>query len=469
VSQYTKLGKNIALITLGNFASKLLSFFFIPLYTAVLTTAEYGTADLMTTTINLFSPIFTLLISEAVMRFALEQQKSKEQVFTIGVSVTLGGFAVMVICSPLILFSKALRPFWGYFILYYFFATAHTLAGQFVKGIEKVSVYSLAGVLQTLCFIAANVFLLFVCKIGAAGYLLALIISNAFAAQILWSGAHLSQYLISPKRIDWTLLKEMLRYSVPMIPNSLSWWISNSSDKYLLTHFSGVAITGVYSVSQRIPSLFSTLSTIFMSAWQISAAEDFGSEGSRRFYTKVYNQYSAFNILLVSALICGCKLLAGILFSKDFFAGWRYVPILLFAYLFYAMASFWGSIYTSAKKTKMLFLSTTTAAVSNIVLNAILIPGLGAQGAAIATFASYFIVWLMRMIDTRKILLLQIRLKADIISYLILTAQIIIMLSDMPYSFLSSLGLFILLCALNYKFLWGIIQSGRKLLTRNYK
>jgi len=466
VNQYTKLGKNIALITLGNFASKLLSFFFIPLYTAVLTTAEYGIADLMTTTINLISPIFTLLISEAVMRYALDQQKSKEQVFTIGVTITLTGFAVMTACSPLILFSKALRPFFGCFILYYFFAAAHTVVGQFVKGIEKVSVYSLAGVLQTLCFIGANIFLLLVCKIGAAGYLLALILSNAFATLVLWGGARLSQYLISPKRIDRALLKEMLRYSVPMIPNSLSWWISNSSDKYLLTLFSGAAATGVYSVSQRIPSLFSMLSTIFMNAWQISAAEDFGSENSRRFYSNVYNQYSAFNILLVSALICGCKLLAGILFSKDFFAGWVYVPVLLFAFLFYAMASFWGTIYTSAKKTKMLFLSTVTAAISNIILNTILIPVLGAQGAAIATFASYFLVWLIRLIDTRKIFSLQIQLKKDIISYLVLTTQTIMMLLDMPYSFVFSFGLFLLLCVLNYKFLRSMIQAGKKMLTR---
>lgn len=244
MGQYSKLGKNVILITLGNFASKIMSFFLIPLYTAVLTTAEYGTADLMTTTINLLYPFLTLLISEAVMRYALEQGKSKEQVFTIGIIITLIGFAVMLICSPIILFSKAIRPYFWYFILYYFFTTMHNIVSQFVKGIEKVAVYSLSGVLQTVCFLGVNILFLLVFKLGISGYLLALIISNAFAVLVLWVGASLQGYLISPKKVDKVLLKEMLCYSIPMIPNSLSWWISNSSDKYLITFFSGVAITG---------------------------------------------------------------------------------------------------------------------------------------------------------------------------------------------------------------------------------
>lgn len=466
MSQYSKLRKNVALITLGNFASKIMSFFLIPLYTAVLTTAEYGTADLMTTTINLLSPFLTLLVSEAVMRYALEQGIDKKQVFTIGMCITLIGFVGMLVCSPLVLFSKDIRPYYWYFIFYYLFTTLHTIISQFVKGIEKVAIYSLSGVLQTFCFIGSNILLLLVCKVGVIGYLLALIISNAFAAMVLWVGGNLTTYLISFKRIDKALLKEMLHYSIPMIPNSLSWWISNSSDKYLITFFSGVAVTGVYSVSQRIPSLFSTISTIFMGAWQISAIEDFGSEKSRKFYSNIYAQYSVFNILIVSALICSCKILAKVLFSKDFYVGWMYVPILLFAFLFFAMASFLGSIYTSAKKTKMLFISTIIAAIANIIFNIVLIPIWDAQGAAIATFVSYFLVWLIRLIDTRKIMKLDIRIQFDIVSYIILTLQIVVILSDSSYSFLIAVGLFILLCIINYKYLRKIANIGIELIIK---
>lgn len=460
MSQYTKLGKNVALITLGNFASKIMSFFLIPLYTAVLTTAEYGTADLMTTTINLLSPFLTLLISEAVMRFALDQGKDKKQVFSIGLVITIFGFLAMLICSPFVLLSKNIRPFFLYFILYYFFTTLHTLVSQFVKGIEKVAVYSLSGVLQTLCFIGCNIFFLLVIKIGVNGYLLSLIISNLFAVLILWIGGGLSNYIVSFRKIDINLFKEMLKYSIPMIPNSLSWWISNSSDKYITTFFCGVAVTGVYSVSQRIPSLFSTVSTIFMGAWQISAIEDFGSEKSRKFYSNIYNQYSVFNIIVVSFLIWICRILAKMLFSNDFYVGWKYVPVLLFAYLFFALSSFLGTIYTSAKKTNMLFISTIIAAVINIVLNIILIPIFEAQGAAIATFFSYFIVWLVRLLDTRKIIKLDINIKSDILSYLLITLQIIITLVDFQNSFIISGFILLLIVILNRTFLKQIINYG---------
>lgn len=466
LSQYTKLGKNVALITLGNFASKIMSFFLIPLYTAVLTTAEYGTADLMTTTINLLSPFFTLLISESVMRFALEQGKDKKQVFTIGLLMTIIGFGIMLLCTPLIFISKNIGPYINYFILYYLVTTLHLLISQFVKGIEKVAVYSLSGVLQTFCFILCNIIFLLGIKIGVTGYLLALIISNAFAVIFLWIGAGLSGYLVSIRKLNKPLMKEMLNYSIPMIPNSLSWWISNSSDKYLLTFFCGVAVTGVYSVSQRIPSLFSTISTIFMGAWQISAIEDFGSEKSRKFYSNIYNQYSVFNILTVSALICGCRILAKILFSKDFYSGWEYVPILLFAYLFFALSSFLGTIYTSAKKTKMLFVSTIVAAIANIALNIVIIPVWNAQGAAIATFVSYFLVWLIRLIDTRKIIKLNLQMKKDIVSYLLVTGQIVIMLLNFKSSFVISIIIFVALCIWNYHFLKGIIRYGVNIVLR---
>lgn len=435
LNRYKKLGKNIALITIGNFASKILSFLLIPFYTAVLTTSEYGIADLMTTTINLISPFFTLLISEAIMRFALEKGIKKSQVFTIGLITTLLGFVAMVLFSPLILFIETLKPFYWLFLCYYLAVTLHSMASQFVKGLEKISIYSISGVIHTFIFILLNLLFLLGVKMGVEGYLLALVISNFIVVIFLWIAANLNHYILPIKKIDWQLARDMFRYSIPMIPNSISWWISNSSDKYILTFFSGVALTGVYSVSQKIPSLFATISTIFMGAWQISAVEDFGSEQSRKFYTGVYRKYSSLNIILVSILIWGTKILAAILFSKDFYSAWMFTPVLLLAFLFNSMASFLGSIYTSAKKTKMLFISTVIAALVNIIANFIMIPLWGAMGAGIATLLSYFLIWIIRLIDTAKIIKIDVDLRKDIISYLFLVIQIIILCMNIRYSY----------------------------------
>ena len=461
MNRYKKLIKNTVLITVGNFASKLLTFFLLPLYTAILTTAEYGVADLMTTTVNLITPFFTLIISEAVMRFALDKECDKKQVLSIGLFVTLLGSVVMLVFSPLIRFSSDLKPYYVLFLLCYFVTAVHTILSQFVKGIEKVTVYASSGVLHTMTFIAFNILFLVVLKIGINGYLLSMVLSNLITILYLFLGAKLWQYIVPPKEISRELTRKMLQYSVPMIPNSLSWWVSNSSDKYMLTFFCGVAATGVYSVSQRIPSLFATISTIFISSWQISAIDDFGSKESIDFYSRIYRIYSTFNILALSGLILLTKPLAKFLFSKSFFDGWQFVPVLLMAFLFQAMSSYLGTIYTSAKKTKMLFISTIIAAMANIVLNAILIPAFGAQGAAIATFASYFIIWLIRLIDTRKIIKLQIAYRTDIISYSLLAAQICIVVSDSSFMYFGSCVIFVLLAILNFSEIKDILVKFR--------
>ena len=395
------------------------------------------------------------------MRFALDKECDKKQVLSIGLFVTLLGSVVMLAFSPLIRFSSDLKPYYVLFLLYYFVTAVHTILSQFVKGIEKVTVYASSGVLHTMTFIAFNILFLVVLKIGINGYLLSMVLSNLITILYLFLGAKLWQYIVPPKEISRELARKMLQYSVPMIPNSLSWWVSNSSDKYMLTFFCGVAATGVYSVSQRIPSLFATISTIFISSWQISAIDDFGSKESIDFYSRIYRIYSTFNIMALSGLILLTKPLAKFLFSKSFFDGWQFVPVLLMAFLFQAMSSYLGTIYTSAKKTKMLFISTIIAAIANIALNAILIPAFGAQGAAIATFASYLIIWLIRLIDTRKIIKLQIAYRTDIISYSLLVAQICIVVSDSSFMYFGSCVIFVLLAILNFSVIKDILVKFR--------
>lgn len=466
MGRYKKLGQNVVFITIGSFASKLLSFFMLPLYTAVLTTQEYGTADLITTTINLLMPFFTLLISESIIRFALEKDRDKSEVFVTSGVVTLVGFVVFLVCSPLLLLSSDLKDYYWYFVVYYIITAMHTNVSFFVRGIEKVLIYSMSGVFQSFMFLSMNVLFLVVLKTGVVGYLLSLILSNLFAMLFLIIGAKLWRY-VKWGKFNGHLMREMLSYSVPMIPNSLSWWISNSSDKYLLTFFLGVSVTGVYSVSQRIPSMFAMIATIFMGAWQISAVEDFGSEESRKFFSSIYKNYSTFNICVVAGLIFLAKPLAWFLFAKEFFIGWTFVPVLLFAFLFHAMSGFLGSVYTAAKKTKMVFVSTVLAAASNVVMNIILIPIMGTMGAAIATWVSYFLIWLVRLVNTRKILKIEYN-KSDLLSYVLIACQIAAALMDRGvYSYAASGILLLMILAVNGRQITSVLKIlGAKFLRR---
>ena len=96
MNRYNYLFKNIGILTLSSFATKLLSFFLVPLYTNILTTTEYGTYDLLNSTIGILLPILTLDIQEAVLRFALDKKKSRRpllpQIYCAIASISDGAF-----------------------------------------------------------------------------------------------------------------------------------------------------------------------------------------------------------------------------------------------------------------------------------------------------------------------------------------------------------------------------------------
>ncbi|MCD8379723.1 MAG: polysaccharide biosynthesis C-terminal domain-containing protein [Lachnospiraceae bacterium] len=445
--QYKKLGQNVAAITIGNFSSKILSFLIVPVYTAVLTTQEYGIVDTISTTISLLYPFFTLLVAEAELRFALDKNEEQAQIFSVGFWITILGFLVMLLFSPVYFLFEGLKGYYIYFLLYYFTTTMQSALTYFIRGIERVRLFALNGFLVTFVYLLLNILFLLVFKIGIHGYFLALILSNFFGIFFIWGAAKLHHYLIPPKNLDRTLMKQMFHYSIPMIPNSISWWISTSADKYIIIFFHGYALSGVYATSQKIPSLFAMIGTIFMGAWQISAVEDFGSEESHLFYSDIYRKYSSLNIVVVSAFICGTQLLSWILFSADYYQGWVYTPVLLYSYLFHALAGFLGTIYTSAKETKFLFGSAVAAALANIVLNFLLIPNFGAMGAAWATLISYFVMWLIRLIDSKRFIRLDINLKKDIFSYVLILLQMgLLYLQTLP----AYIGVFAVFCFLAF-------------------
>lgn len=459
VSKYGRLGKNIAFITIGNFTSKILSFLMVPFYTAILSTAEFGVADLMTTTVNLIMPFFTLLVSEALLRFALDKSRSQTAVFTTGMALFLAGSSVFLLLSPIVLLFEQIRGYYLLFVVYYLVTVLHSALAYFTRGIDKVGVFSACGVVNTVVTLSVNILFLAVIRTGVTGYLCAMIIGSLVSSVGLFLAAKLYRY-ISPKAFDKKMLREMLNYCVPLIPNSLSWWISNSSDKYLLTFICGVSVTGIYSVSQKIPTLFATIATIFMGAWNISAVEDFGSEESKKFFSNVYRGYMALNLVLVSGIICVTKLLAELLFAKDFFAGWRFVPILVIASMFHGISGFLGSIYTSARKTKMLFVSTLIAALINVVSNALLIPCFGGYGAAIATLFSYFVIWLIRLVDSRKIMPIQWDKTTDIVSFVLLGVQATVLILNVPVvSTISVWVIFGIVALLNGKKLLPVVAG----------
>lgn len=450
-SKAGRLAKNSALFAIGELASKVIIFLMVPLYTYSLSTEEYSISDLITTTVALASPFFTLVIYEAVMRFTLDKDSDKQTIFSIGFWIFMVGSIIVGIISYVIfLFIPILKDYWLLFFIYYEVFNFFNIAAGFIKGLEHLKLFTIVGIINTFLMVLLNMLFLLYFKMGIEGYLWATIISTGFSSILIFVFERLDRYIISPTKIgkpDWT---GMLRYAMPMIPNSAMWWINNSSDRYLVTFVISTAANGIYSVAYKIPSIFSVLTSVFMQAWQISVVDDFGTKEGTAFFNKTYDFYLRCCITVSSLLILSSELLAKFLFLNEFYTAWKFSIVLILGFCFHSIAGFLGTVYTTAKKTNMLFVSTTISAVFNIVFTFILLKVFGVMGAAIATTLSYLLVYIIRRIDSRKYIDIESNLKLFAIEYMLIITQIIAMLFDFGYlSTVLSVLLFLLIVCLN--------------------
>ena len=410
--------KNMSILTISNFVSKILVFLMLPLYTNVLTTQEYGTIDIISTTINLSIPIFTLSISEAILRYTMEKNVIKEEVLKESLKVIVKGFLILLILSPITIFFKLPLIYVVIFLIYYLTTAIINALSYYTKGTNNLKLLGISNIIRALLLVSLNCLMLLVLKLNIIGYYISLIVSDIIFIIILLIPVLKSKQ----KRIkqNHQLAKEMKSYSKPFIINSISWWINNASDKYLVLLFCGINITGIYSIAYKIPSMLEVVQNIFSQAWQISAIKEYKSKEAEAFFSTMYKYYNFILIMTVLIILLFLKSISKILFAKEFYVAWKFVPFLLLAILFGALSGFLGSLYSANKDSKMYAKSTLIGAISNIILNLILIPIFNAYGAAIATFISYLVVWIIRVKNVKKYLELKIEHKKNTIIYLLL-------------------------------------------------
>ncbi|NBL00874.1 MAG: polysaccharide biosynthesis protein, partial [Erysipelotrichia bacterium] len=230
--------------------------------------------------------------------------------------------------------------------------------------------------------------------------------------------------------IDKRLIKEMLVYSLPLIPSSLSWWVMNASDKYMILYFVGVSANGLYSVAHKIPTVINLCNTLFMQAWQISAVEEANSLDKDDFYTKVFSLVSSFLYIIGAGLLLMIKPIMCALVAKSYGEVWKLSPFLVIAMIYSAFAGFMGTNYSAMKKTGGALKTTVAGAFTNVLLNYILIQKFGVNGAAFATMFSFIVMWLYRVIDTKDFVKIKFSWIKILLSNVILFLQSYVVIED---------------------------------------
>lgn len=393
--------KNTAIFAIGNIATKLITFFLVPLYTNALATDQYGTADLVTTLCAVLAPVLILNIGEGVMRFSLDDGADYNKIMSVGLALLALSFAIGLVIIPIAGLFGAVADY----TIYIYFYTV-TLAGSqlflcYLRGKELLVRYAVGNILQTIAVAVLNILFLLVLDLGLPGYFMAYILSSAVAMVYAFLAGNVVDVFRNFK-IDFDLAKEMSRYSAVLIPNTFMWWIINSSDRVLVTALLGTAANGIYAVSYKIPSVVSVVAGIFNQAWSYTAIHEDGSEDRDEYCDRVYGGLVGVSVVTGVALLLFMKPIMGIYVEASYYEAWRYTPFLIIGNVFMTTGTFLGSWYTVNKDSKGYLFSATFGAIVNVLLNLALIPFLGITGSALATCFSYITVYAYRVFDTKR-------------------------------------------------------------------
>lgn len=453
MNKYQKLASNTLVLGIGQFSSKLLVYVMLKFYLETLGDEQFGVMNNIITAASLLISVVTLSIADGVLRFALEKGNNGRMVLSIGINICTIGCIVFIPFVPLIGLIPMLKGYQWLLLIYVFVGSIKEVCGIYVRSRYSVKLYAVDGIVTTVSTIIYNLMFLGAFKWGVTGYVLAVMLGDLTSIIFLTvTSKVLLQY--RPFGNDKALYRSMLRYSVPLMPTMIMWWIVNASDQFMITGMLGDKENSLYSFAYKFPNLVTIVVGILSQAWRMSAITERNSRTVSKFYSTTFSM-----IQTVMFLGCGgiMLILRPIIMqfynTEGFETGYFYVPLLLGATIFQAMDNFLSSIYEAAQKTTHSLTTSAMGAAVNILLNIILIKTIGISGAAIATLASYIVVFIYRIIDTKKYLYMKVYW-AKIIVNLILLAGMACSIMFLKYGTLQNVinaVIFLIIAAINFQ------------------
>ena len=426
-NKWMRLASNTLIFTVGKFVSKLIVIFMLPFYTSYLSSAEYSTSDLITNLCNLLIPIACLGVSEGIFRNAAAKEGDKESFFTNGAVLMLIGSAIFLVLSPLLSLFEYFTDYIWLIIIYVLASNIHSVCSQYVCAIGRTKLFAVQGVINTMLTVLLNILFLVGFDMGINGYVLSIVLADFLSTVFLVFTAKLYR-AFKPKKTSGRVMWELMRFCLPLVPSTVFWWVTGVSDRYMVAYLCSDAENGLYAAAYKIPTLLTYVVVIFNDAWKLSAvAESEDREECTRFYSQVFKYYLAVMFAGGAILAVGAQMFAKILFAESYFSAWIFIPILSAATVFTSLDTFLGSAYFTVKKTGMSFWTALIGAVVNIALNVILIPPYGAMGASVATYASYFIVFVIRAVTMQRFIPFKMYPMKLVVNTVLITAISVVM------------------------------------------
>ena len=188
-------------------------------------------------------------------------------------------------------------------------------------------------------------------------------------------------------------LKQALKYSLPLLPHSLSGWAVSMLDRLFLNRYNGLQSPAIYSTGAQFGNIINVLTTAVNQAyvpWLFQKLKN-KKENEKEIVlmSEVLTIFYAF--LAMGMYFVGPEIFK-IIVDKAYFEGWKVIPLLSFAFVFNGIYYFFvNPLFYNKKGVKFIAIGTFTGAILNSILNVILIPKFDIIGAATASLVSMMI------------------------------------------------------------------------------
>ena len=467
MSREKELAKNTVIIVFGKICTQFISFFLIPLYTVFLDTADYGSADLIVTYIALLVPIVTLQLEQAIFRFLLDVRENDEEKSLVITNV----FKVLILhfiiyFAVYLLFSNLINIDYKWFLITNVLVSMiSSVLLQTARGLGKVIIYTYGSIITGSIAVILNIVFIALLKMNAGSILISNLIANIACIIYLFFKLKIYKYIQFKTKISKEKMQELYGYSVPLIPNSISWWVVNVSDRTIISSVLGLAYNGIYSISNKFSSIFITIYNLFNLSWTETVSLHINDDDSGSFLEKNINRMFLIFSSICALIIAALPLVFNIVVGKNYHEAYNYMPVLLMASLFNVIVGLYSAIYVAKKETTQLAKTSITAAVINIIINMLLIKKIGLFAAALSTLVAFMFMAIVRYVDTQKYVSAPLKLKNILIVFVEIV--LVVVCYYINISILSVLSLIFTIIAtfiINKQLICGIIKNIKSLI-----
>ena len=377
------LFKNTGIIAIGQISTKIVNFLLLPLYTALLTTEEYGLVDLLTTYASLIAVVIGLQMSQAVFRFLVTCRDDEHRLREI--------LLIYVLASI-------------------FLQTAAGIA----RGLGNNTVYAAGNFISAFVMIVLNILFVAIMRLGVSAMLVSQIVGPLIGGTYIFVCTRIWKYF-DIKAANKKDMKMVMNYAIPLVPNELSWTVIHSSDRMIISTFVSIAANGLIAVAAKI-------------SWTEQVVLHYKDEGGPEYVCEMFDKMITFFASIAIGIIVCIPLIFTIIVNESFAEAYGLIPWYMIAVFFNAVIGMISAIYLVENETKQVAFSTMAAAVINVVVDFALVNQIGMYAAPISSICGYMAISFWRLWDVnkrhcritmswKKLLLLIVMLATAIASY----------------------------------------------------